>query len=75
MMKKNNVMSPNKKCKKTIKEDYGTTRFFCEPCQHHYEVDWEMIWNIQESTHGYIGYDNSDVYMNCPKCGKVVVDN
>ncbi|MFD1738067.1 hypothetical protein ACFSCX_16145 [Bacillus salitolerans] len=53
-------------------EDFGTTTFICKSCQHEFEVEWEIIWEIQEYTHGYVGYDTTDVYMDCPKCGKTV---
>ena len=30
------------------------------------------IFELQEMTHGYVGYDNNDVYIACPKCGEIV---
>lgn len=33
-------------------------------------MDWETIFAIQECTHGYVGFDVSQDYLACPRCGE-----
>ncbi|MHB9145743.1 MAG: hypothetical protein ACYC5Y_10470 [Symbiobacteriia bacterium] len=33
-------------------------------------MPWETIFAIQECTHGYVGFDVSQDYLACPRCGE-----
>lgn len=63
-----------KKTKKKQQEDFGSVEFHCTHCGHSFEVDWETIWDIQEFTHGYVGYHLNDTFISCDKCGEIVND-
>ncbi|WEG11160.1 hypothetical protein PU629_13380 [Pullulanibacillus sp. KACC 23026] len=65
-----------KKLKKTAeeKEDFDTCSFYCKTCDHKFELEWEIIFEIQECTHGYVGYHLNDVFINCPKCDRIVTE-
>jgi hypothetical protein len=62
-----------KKKNKVQKVDYGTAEFYCRHCDYRFEIDWETIWDIQECTHGYVGYHLNDTFISCPKCEEVCV--
>jgi Fe2+ or Zn2+ uptake regulation protein len=64
----------NKNKKKVEKEDYGSVEFYCKHCDYTFEIDWETIWDIQECTHGYVGYHLNDTFISCPKCDKICGD-
>jgi len=34
-------------------------------------MEWETIWDMQEMTHGYVGYHLYDTYICCPDCGEL----
>lgn len=63
--------------KKTDKprEDFGTCTFYCKACDYAFEMEWETIFEIQEMTHGYIGYHLNDVFINCPKCDEIILED
>jgi transcription elongation factor Elf1 len=63
-----------KKSKHNQKEDFGKAEFYCAKCYHRFEIDWETIWDIQEATHGYVGYHLNDTFISCEKCGELCVD-
>lgn len=67
-------MTKNKKKKKKIdyEKEFGYRSFYCKPCDVEFEVSWTDIFELQEMTHGYVGYENNDVYIACPKCGEIV---
>ncbi|TLS38605.1 hypothetical protein [Pseudalkalibacillus caeni] len=60
------------KKKQQKQEDFGTCEFFCTNCDHTFEVEWITIWEIQESTHGYVGFHTFDTYIACPICNEIV---
>ncbi|KON86306.1 hypothetical protein AF332_05365 [Sporosarcina globispora] len=60
-----------KKNKKQQK-NFGTCEFHCK---HTFEIDWETICDIQELTHGYVGFHNTDTFISCPKCDRIVDDD
>lgn len=60
---------------KNKKEDFGTCEFHCKHCSHTFEIEWETIWDIQEVTHGYVGFHTTDTFISCPKCDKMIDDN
>ncbi|MFA9558485.1 hypothetical protein ACERII_14355 [Evansella sp. AB-rgal1] len=57
------------------KEDFGTCELYCKDCDYEFEMDWEDIFDIQECTHGYVGFHLNDVFIGCPKCGKIITSN
>lgn len=68
MGKKNYKMRKNKN---TVEyEDYGNAEFHCPFCGHYFEVPWMDIFDLQECTHGFVGWHLNDVYIACPKCDK-----
>jgi 5-methylcytosine-specific restriction endonuclease McrA len=64
-----------KKDTSNVIEDFGTCELYCKDCDYTFEIEWETIFSIQECTHGYVGFDLNDVFIDCPKCGKIVTDN
>jgi Fe2+ or Zn2+ uptake regulation protein len=64
-----------KKAKKAKQEDFGKAEFYCSNCGHHFEMDWERIWDIQELTHGYAGYHLNDTYISCEKCNHMISED
>lgn len=67
-------MGKKKKKKKVQIVDYGTAEFYCRHCNYNFKIDWETIWDIQEHTHGYVGYHLNNTFISCPKCDEVCVD-
>ncbi|PLT29625.1 hypothetical protein [Peribacillus deserti] len=63
-----------KQKQKQKKKEFGTASFYCRQCDYHFEIDWETIWDIQESTHGYVGFHLNDTFISCDKCGVVVTE-
>lgn len=63
-----------KKRKQSQKEDFGSAEFYCANCDYRFEIDWETIWDIQECTHGYVGYHLNDTFISCEKCGELIKD-
>ncbi|WNS75151.1 hypothetical protein RRV45_20090 [Bacillus sp. DTU_2020_1000418_1_SI_GHA_SEK_038] len=63
----------HKKRKQT--EDFGTCSFYCKPCNYTFEIAWQTIWDIQEMTHGYVGFHTTDTYISCPKCERIIDEN
>ncbi|CAH2716685.1 hypothetical protein BACCIP111895_03873 [Neobacillus rhizosphaerae] len=61
-----------KKSKRIQKEDFGSAEFYCAKCDYTFEVDWETIWDIQECTHGYVGFHLNDTYISCEKCDELI---
>lgn len=59
------------KKKKVKKVEYGHAELYCKHCKYTFEMPWEIIWDIQECTHGYVGYHLDDTYISCPKCGEI----
>ncbi|MBB5172616.1 hypothetical protein [Texcoconibacillus texcoconensis] len=55
-------------------EDFGTCVLYCKECNYEFEVDWETIFEIQECTHGYVGFHLNDVFIDCPKCHVTISD-
>lgn len=51
-------------------EDLGSLILCCAQCRLPFELAWETIFAIQESTHGYVGFDVSQDYLACPRCGE-----
>lgn len=49
--------------------------FYCPKCDYKFEVDWETIWDIQECTHGYVGFHLNDTFISCDKCGEICSDD
>lgn len=66
-------MGKNRKKKKVQKEDYGSVEFYCRTCDFKFEISWETIWDIQDCTHGYVGYHLNDTFISCPKCNEISV--
>ncbi|MDR7002624.1 hypothetical protein [Neobacillus niacini] len=65
-------MGKNKKIsKRKQKEDFGSVEIHCSKCNHRFEIPWETIWDIQEITHGYVGYHLYGTYTSCEKCGEI----
>lgn len=62
-------MGKRKKTKEKI--DYGSVEFYCKHCDYTFEMDWETIWEIQECTHGYVGYHLNGTFISCPKCDEI----
>jgi hypothetical protein len=51
-------------------EDFGSVRFFCKHCQCFFEIEWETIFDLQECTHGFVGYEYfMDETFPCADCG------
>lgn len=48
----------------------GSLILCCPQCRVPFEMDWETIFAIQECTHGYVGFDVSQDYLACPRCGE-----
>lgn len=67
-------MSKKKRKKRIVKEteDLGTCVLDCKNCNYKFEMDWEKIFAIQECTHGYVGFHLNDLFIDCPKCHKVI---
>lgn len=59
------------KKKKVEKVDYGSVELYCKHCDYTFEMDWEIIWEIQECTHGYVDYHLNDTFISCPKCDEI----
>ena len=68
-------MHKGKKKNATPEDDFGTREILCQHCGLTFEVEWKEIFEIQELTHGYVGYEFGDYSVICPGCGKVVVDD
>lgn len=66
-----------KKKNKATKEivDFGRCELYCKACDYKFEIDWETIFEIQEMTHGYVGYHLNDVFINCPKCDEIISED
>lgn len=45
--------------------------FYCKRCNKTFDREWETIWDMQELTHGYVGYHLYDIYICCPDCGEL----
>lgn len=63
------------KHKKKKTEDFGTCSFYCKPCDYTFEIEWQTIWDIQEMTHGYVGFHTTDTFISCPKCERIIDEN
>ena len=57
-----------------IKIDFGSIELYCKHCDYTFEIDWETIWEIQESTHGYVGHYLNDTFISCSKCDEIFGD-
>ena len=55
-------------------ENLGSAKFYCSKCNHKFEIDWKTIWDIQECTHGYVGYYLNNTFISCEKCGEICSD-
>lgn len=62
----------NKRIITEVTDDYGNCVFYCKDCNYEFELDWELIFAIQESTHGYVGFQLDDVMIDCPKCHEII---
>ena len=61
-----------KKKKMKLEEvDYGSMEFYCKQCKYTFQIDWATIWDIQESTHGFVGLHINDTFISCPKCDEI----
>lgn len=49
--------------------DLGNREFCCPRCSHRFEVPWVEIFELQEMTHGFVGFETQNEYISCPKCG------
>jgi predicted RNA-binding Zn-ribbon protein involved in translation (DUF1610 family) len=60
-----------KKRKRSKQEvpDLGSATFECPQCGHPFEVPWLQIFDLQEMTHGFVGFELQNDYIACPKCG------
>ncbi|MBI0580894.1 hypothetical protein IEC97_26555 [Neobacillus cucumis] len=56
------------------KEDFGSVKIHCSKCNYRFEVPWETIWDIQELTHGYVGFHLNSTYISCEKCGEICTE-
>jgi len=45
--------------------------FYCSKCNSRFEVDWELLWNIQVCTHGYVRHHLNNTFISCEKCGEI----
>ncbi|MCM3761095.1 hypothetical protein M3212_09905 [Alkalihalobacillus oceani] len=64
-----------RKNKKRINEEtdnFGTCVLYCKDCNYEFELEWDLIFAIQESTHGYVGFHLEDVMIDCPKCHEII---
>lgn len=50
--------------------DLGTAAFRCPDCGTEFEVPWLDIFDLQETTHGFVGFYISEEYIACPECGE-----
>ena len=50
------LVRSNSDGKKKTKMDYDFVGFYCKHCDYTFEIEWETILEIQECTHGYVGY-------------------
>ncbi|UCZ52734.1 hypothetical protein LGQ02_18415 [Bacillus shivajii] len=65
-----------RKAKKDVHtEDFGSCTFYCKTCEKEFDVEWQTIFDIQECTHGYVGFHTNDVYISCPDCGEIASDD
>ncbi len=60
----------HKRKRRSRAEDLGELMLYCPPCQLDFGMPWETIFAIQECTHGYVGFDVSQDYLACPRCGE-----
>lgn len=60
-----------KKKQEEGQEDFGSVIFYCKRCNKTFDMEWETIWDMQELTHGYVGYHLYDTYICCPDCGEL----
>lgn len=52
-------------------DDFGCRECYCPDCDHPFSVSWQMIFDLQECTHGYVGYEYfHEEFIACPQCGK-----
>lgn len=58
--------------KKVLTENFGSAEFYCSNCDYYFEVAWETIWDIQELTHGYVGFHIFETDISCEKCNKSI---
>lgn len=60
----------HKRHKKSKREvpDLGSADFDCPQCGHRFEVPWLEIFELQEMTHGFVGFELQNEYIACPKC-------
>lgn len=49
--------------------DLGSAEFECPKCGHCFEVPWLEIFELQEMTHGFVGFEIQNEYIACRKCG------
>ena len=61
-----------KKKNSTVEKELGSCSFYCKNCDIEFEIDWSDIFELQEMTHGYVGYDLNNLYISCPKCGEYI---
>jgi len=61
--------SKRKKQPKSEIVDLGSASFVCSSCDREYEMEWSTVFDIQECTHGYVGFDTNQDYISCPYCG------
>ncbi|MFY0545658.1 hypothetical protein [Brevibacillus sp. H7] len=64
-------MRMKKKKQKQILEEFGSMKSYCPNCDHTFSVPWQIIFDLQECTHGYVGYEYfHEEFIACPRCGK-----
>lgn len=49
--------------------DLGSADFECPSCRHSFSMPWLEIFELQEMTHGFVGFELQNEYVACPKCG------
>ncbi len=47
----------------------------CHYCGSIFEIEWKVIFEIQEMTHGYVGFEYGDYHVICPSCGEAVASD
>ncbi|MBD1379785.1 hypothetical protein [Metabacillus arenae] len=60
------------KKRKKMKGDFGSCSVYCKHCEKEFSIEWRTIFDIQEITHGNVGFHTNDVYISCPTCDRVV---
>jgi hypothetical protein len=68
------AMTRKKAKRKQVELDLGSKELRCAHCGHQFEVAWRDIFDLQEITHGPVGYEFDDFEHPCPRCGEGTSD-